>query len=345
MILLLFAAALAALLGFAAHRGSICTVKAVAEVLTSGRAFMLISFVKTVAWVVAIALPIFWWTTAASAIPVGWSLSYQACIGGFVFGIGAAVNGGCAFSTLSRFAEGETRMLGTFFGMTAGAAIFIHTPFDTTYLQQAPAAFWTSAPSGGLIAIMAALWAWCLWEGLRLWRTRDAAASAIWGAGAFRLSSAALFIGLTNGVLFAFVGAWAYTGTIAVSMADLSSSDAQHSPSLAIRWGLFGAVFLGMAVSAHLRKSIRPRMASLSEWAASVTGGAAMGFGVAMAPGGNEYLILQGIPGFSPHSLPAYLALLLGIAAAMAVANILRPSATVIDCTGDYCRAVDKKPT
>jgi hypothetical protein len=53
-VLLLTSFALAALLGFAAHRASICTVKAVEEVLTTRRAFMLLSFAKTVLWVMAV---------------------------------------------------------------------------------------------------------------------------------------------------------------------------------------------------------------------------------------------------------------------------------------------------
>ena len=36
----------AAVLGFAAHRASLCSVKAVAEILSTGHAYMLASFLK-----------------------------------------------------------------------------------------------------------------------------------------------------------------------------------------------------------------------------------------------------------------------------------------------------------
>ncbi len=50
------ALALAMLIGFAAHRASLCTVRAVAEMMSSGTAWMLASFLKAAAWVAAIDL-------------------------------------------------------------------------------------------------------------------------------------------------------------------------------------------------------------------------------------------------------------------------------------------------
>ena len=46
---------LGAILGFSAHRAGICTVKAVAEVLTTRRAHFLWSFAKTSLWVMVAA--------------------------------------------------------------------------------------------------------------------------------------------------------------------------------------------------------------------------------------------------------------------------------------------------
>jgi hypothetical protein len=38
-----------------------------------------------------------------------------------------------------------------------------------------------------------------------------------------------------------------------------------------------------------------------------------MGMGVALTPGGNDALVLYGIPSLSPHALPAFLAMVIGI--------------------------------
>ena len=39
-----------------------------------------------------------------------------------------------------------------------------------------------------------------------------------------------------------------------------------------------------------------------------------MGFGTALAPGGNDALVMYGIPTLSPYALPTYLALIAGVA-------------------------------
>ena len=52
---------LAMLVGFAAERASICTVKAVEELMTSRRAFYFLSFAKTVLWAAGISILLIWW--------------------------------------------------------------------------------------------------------------------------------------------------------------------------------------------------------------------------------------------------------------------------------------------
>ena len=59
MVMLVFLAGLAAILGFSAHRASICTVRAGAELLHSRRGFMLASIIKSVLWISAVTIPFF----------------------------------------------------------------------------------------------------------------------------------------------------------------------------------------------------------------------------------------------------------------------------------------------
>ena len=53
---LFLALALVAGMGFAAHRASLCTVRAVTEMMTSGTTYMLASFAKAVLWTVMMGL-------------------------------------------------------------------------------------------------------------------------------------------------------------------------------------------------------------------------------------------------------------------------------------------------
>ncbi len=72
----------AALLGFSAHRASFCSVKAVAEVLSTRRAHMLTSFVKIALWVVAIAVPLSWATPPMEVMGGTWAFGMPALVGG-----------------------------------------------------------------------------------------------------------------------------------------------------------------------------------------------------------------------------------------------------------------------
>src|SRR5215467_10365997 len=119
--MLLLALLLAALLGFTAHSAGICAVKAVSEVITTRRGHMLASFAKTVLWVMT-GMVVLTLVTTQRLMPNVLSLTALSLLGGFVFGIGAALNGGCAVSTVTRLGNGELRMLMTVLGMVIAIA-------------------------------------------------------------------------------------------------------------------------------------------------------------------------------------------------------------------------------
>jgi hypothetical protein len=63
-----------------------------------------------------------------------------------------------------------------------------------------------------------------------------------------------------------------------------------------------------------------------------------MGVGAALTPGGNDALILHGIPGGSPHAVAAYAALLVGTAAGLLVIGRVTGMVVDVECAGDICR-------
>jgi len=77
---------------------------------------------------------------------------------------------------------------------------------------------------------------------------------------------------------------------------------------------LLVAVLAGMLASTLQRGSFRIDWRPRPEWLLNAAGGALMGFGTALAPGGNDALVLYGIPILSPYALPTYAALGLGVA-------------------------------
>jgi uncharacterized membrane protein YedE/YeeE len=143
---------LAAVLGFAVHRAGFCTVRTVAEIYCTRRAYMLAAILKAVLWVIAVSVPIFLFLPGIAAPNQGYAISASAIAGGFLFGVGAAINGGCAFSTLGHLANGNLWMLTTLFGFGLGVAgLFITAPMIGP--SQAPTVLLFKAPKTLTIAL------------------------------------------------------------------------------------------------------------------------------------------------------------------------------------------------
>lgn len=331
--------ALAALLGFSAHRAGVCTVKAVAEIVTTRRAHMLAGFLRAALWVLLTTTVLGAALDATAEPAVSWSLSLGALAGGFVFGAGAALNAVCIFSTLTGLADGRLGFLLTLLGLAAGVVIVAGAG---AFPLSEPRMI-TAAPATLGILPMLALLAWAAWEALRLWRGRArglSLASAL-GARVWRLSTAALLIGVANGVLFHLFGNWMLTGELAGATGAVAGDADMAGGSVGL---LLAALFAGMLGSAVQRGSFLLRLPRPVEGVRSLAGGMLMGLGAAMIPGGNATLLLYYMPGFSPHAVPAYLAILLGIAAAFAAAAALGSPMPRVSCAGDLCRPEDAEP-
>ena len=340
---LVIACLCAAILGFAAHRASICTVRAVAEILSSRTAFMLASIGKSVLWVVALTLPFFWLMPAAARGLFGWQLTLSTLAGGFLFGIGSAINGGCAFSTMARLVDGEVRMAGTIGGFALGVFVFAIL-VDVQWLRQPqPAPAFIGSVVMFALALSLVLVAWALYEAPSIWRNRPKHLPLhhLPLAPQYRLSSAAVLIGLSGTVIFLLIGAPGYTITLQNMVQGLIGRGMLPAVMGVI---LMLAVLAGMLVSTLQRRSFRLDWRPRLHWLRNVFGGSLMGLATAMLPGGNDSLVLYGIPAFSPHALPAYAALLAGAAAGLLGMKHLAGMDTRVVCRNDIYRAEAQPP-
>ena len=80
-------------------------------------------------------------------------------------------------------------------------------------------------------------------------------------------------------------------------------------------------VLAGVLISASTRDKFQLKIRPRRSWINQFIGGLLMGLGAALIPGGNDVLLLNGIPGLSPHAAPAFLSMLLGIAITLLVKN------------------------
>jgi uncharacterized protein len=334
---------LAAMLGFAAHRASVCTVRGVAEVLSTGRGYMLLSIAKSVFWVFAVTIPFFWLFSPASAGVSGWQLTGMTMLGGFVFGIGAGINGACAYATMTRMVDGEAGMMLAVAGFVAGVFVFTlllgahWVPRPT----QAPAQVTSLLHWAAILTL--ALAAWAVYEAVRLWRTRGPGTGVgeLALADKYRLSSAAMVIGLAGAAIFLLFGSPGYTSTFQQVVEGVIGTRPYPATG---RWVLLLAVLAGMLVSTLQRGGFRADWTPRLSWLRNIFGGALMGLGVALAPGGNDALVLYGIPSLSPHALPAFLAMVVGIVAALLVMRHAFGIVSRVECRNDIYYA-DASPS
>jgi hypothetical protein len=329
------ALAAAALLGYAAHRASLCNVKAVLEVLGSGSGFMLASFAKAALWATMIYGTLI---VLSPSLSVGFQ-TYEprslVLLGGFIFGIGAAINGGCSLSTLQRLADGDLGMTLTLLGL--GVGLLAWSTFDwqfaIAHAIRVPL-IWRSMGHVAIAAVML-LWLLAALEVWRLWRTRPKI--SFWRLPAskvYRLSTAAMVIGTLGGLLNILLGSWTYTYYLRNAIYAAQRGTELPREFLAL---LSAALIVGMIASAVQRRSFKLRWSGKREAWKRVAGGMVMGFGGALIPGGNDTIVLTGIPTLSGVALATYMALLLGIAAALVVMRAVGAKLPMIECSGDAC--------
>ena len=333
MIILLLSFVLAFVLGFSAHRAGICTVAAVAEIITYGTARTFLIFLKVVLWVLLVN------GIAAMLVP-GVLQSYTApafsiytIAGGLLFGIGAGINGGCSFSTISRIAQGDIHFALTLPAFIVGAISISILPLHATDQNNGMFAIdFSDIPIFLLIVIS-------LWAVLELfWILRSLTTTGLVksiNAKRYRLSSAAALIGLSSGFLYLFHGRWAYSSKILDYFAQDSSAPFIGTTA----FYLILALLAGAVTSAVSNRQFKVSFAG-NTWHRNVAGGYFMGFGAMLVPGGNGKLILHDLPHLSLLATIAYLAMIIGMALTLLIEKRLYGKIDIVSCAGDKCTLV-----
>jgi len=302
---------LAIAVGYAIRRGSICAVAGVERLLDRRDAGLFLNFLQCGFWVLLVTLPLAWLIPGFTPAPI-YPLTWNVILGGVIFGIGTVINGGCAFSTLSRLGAGDLTFALTIMGMVlgfSGRVLFIGPwpdPIGPSLLAQ-------PTPGGAILLGGLSIWAvLALTRKVRSGRLRGAMLEDVWDPG-----MVVMVIGIAGGLLYALNGSWNYTAVLQVLLTGFQ-------PQEHVRHGvLLLAVLAGAGLAArdrgywHFRWSWGGAMQRLPA-------GLMMGFGAAMIPGGNDGLILRYLPALSPHALPAYAAIVAGAAATILLRRAYR---------------------
>jgi len=165
-------------------------------------------------------------------------------------------------------------------------------------------------PGAAAIVLLAVVGLWCA---IGLIAHSNEAESQRWA----RL--APMVMGLTGGALYLIDGGWAYILNVGRLVSVPAPGEIPENALLVVT----AATAAGAVAAAWTSGNFRPRL-DIAVLPHRLGGGTLMGFGTALVPGGNAVLILHAIPAFSPHAVPDYLALCLGITVMLQISGRLR---------------------
>lgn len=301
--------------GYAAQRGSLCVVSGIEALLEGKSPRVFLSFLRCSVWVIAVTLPLAW-AIDGDQLDIVAAPGLVTLVGGLLFGVGAAINGGCSFGTLIRLGGGDASFVATLAGLAFGYLLQRYAPvFDLT--PDAIGASPLEAPTiVGVLTLLAAA-AFCAREVVSE-RPRGGS------GGRWAPERAALVMGVAGGVLYALHGSWAYTIAIERGLADMRSGGIPDF-DLAL---IFVACVAGAGLGARRLDRFRLRL-NARDIPKHLLGGTIMGVAAALIPGGNDVLVLHSLPALSPHAPVAYVALTVGAAAALNLSTRLRKRASI----------------
>jgi toxin CptA len=288
----------AGVMGYAIQRGATCTVAAVDGVVAQRSFVRLLSLLEAALWVagglvIAAALHVL------PKMPPAYVVSGWTVIGGALLGLGAYVNGACVFGAIARFGSGEWAYLLTPLGFYLGCIsvdAVLGVPMPHPLDQASPvlaAAPWLALP----------FVAFALWRVARGWRSGTASTASRWhelvAAHVWSPHVATTVIGITFVVMLLLVGSWAYTDVLAELARGMTAS-------VGARMLLAVALLAGAALGGWTAGRFRSTRIDAPQVARCLAGGALMGWGSLLLPGGNDGLVLVAMPLAWPYAWLAF---------------------------------------
>jgi Sulphur transport len=275
----------AALMGYAIQRGATCTVAAVGEIVEK-RSFNRLAAMGEAALWVAGGMMVAGQFGLIAELPKGFALSGWTIMGGMLLGLGASVNRACVFGSIAKFGSGNWAYALTPPGFFIGTAALSHLfpRIESSPLISAP-----SLPGAAIAAVGLLL----IWRMSGLVRGTYSGQNVVPHAWTPHLATT--IIGITFLIMFISVGAWTYTDLLMRLARGMSTE-------LDWRLILFGALLGGAVVGGWTAGRLSFQKPSLSTLARCFVGGLLMGTGSTLIPGGNDGLILVGIPLFMPYA-------------------------------------------
>jgi len=231
-------------------------------------------------------------------LPASHPLNRDLLLGGVLLGVGSLINGGCYLGSVQYLGTGNLNFLFTLLGIGAG-------------LRLARPDFLLLATHGAM-AMGVTWWAGMLGFSTLLLLVLLSAARLVWWP---------LLAGTLAGLVYARHPAWSYGRVI-----DALAHGAWQRSSWPANLAALG-LFAGAVSSSVLAGRWRVQAPTLGRSARCLLGGALMGWGGALIPGGNDMLLLWSVPGLAAYGFIAYGCMLLTLAALLVIGQLGHSSA------------------
>lgn len=279
--------------GYATQRGSTCAVSAAQEIVSERRVSRLAGFFLCAS--VSLALMAI---AHLAGIPEAGrgkdpAVSFAIVSGGALFGVGAYVNGRCAFGTIARLGSGELSRIGTLAGFLLGSIAALSLKMDGGISRTSQPLLMLDAPAMLMCALLA-----IAVTGAVCATGRDQA-NAGWST-----PKAMIVIGLVNGTLLLLAQGWSYTSLLMNIARGHVEAPFWHGLIVA-------ALVIGAIAGALSGGTFHMRPGNIRQWAVTLSGGALMGLGASLVPGGNDRMLMQGVPMLLPNLVAAYCVMML----------------------------------
>lgn len=269
-----------------------CTVVNVERLVVRREARGLLGIGIAIAWSGVVLLGLATLVPGGVSLPADHALSWTLIAGGVLVGIGSTINGGCFVGSIVRAGAGNLNFVATLAGIGLGMRALE---------MLSPQAQHVAGPGPGLSLRIAALLFFVVAGVAAIVPTiRRIGTGSRRERGSLPRALALAAAGLLAGLMFARSPGWTYS----VAIEELA-----HASTRSIDWPALSApvaLFAGAVVGARAAGRLRLQWPTLAPSARCLAGGALMGAGAVMIPGGNDTLLLWSIPGITLYGSVAY---------------------------------------
>ena len=310
MLLIIAVITISFLVGYAMKRGGLCTYAAVLQIVQEKRLERMLVFLGAAAWATLIVIPLYWSLPRQISLTLTHHNLLIALIGGSILGVGAFLNKGCFFGTFVQLVSGNFNYLATLLGLSIGV-ISTHLYLDNLIPETSHLTDISKLNSTAYIWLFVmGLFALFMFFSTKLSRDNYIKNKAGLCTMSWQNSSAMITIGIGGGLLYATVSGWNYADVLANSTYKLINQEISGPSYTAIISTISMAT--GGIIAAVTAKEFAIRPARIIVILSCFLGGLLMGLASLIIPGGNDGLLLKGIPGFAIHALVGY-AMMVGV--------------------------------